>query len=465
MKKIYDLSRFILVLSFFSCCSCQDWLEVDAPDHQLPSSEVFATDETAESAMQGIYNQLYVAGFSAGWLGSVSVLGGLSSDDLSLISSNQLALLEFEQHDLQANNSYNESLWASAYNMVYLINSLLEGVEHSNGLSAEVASRLQGEALFVRAFTYFYLMNLYGEIPLALSTDYEENALLAAVPQEVVEAQIIADLELALTHLEETTLARTQVNRYTAKALLARVHLYLEHWELAEQYSSEVIAQSGTYSLLTDLDEVFLANSQEAIWQISPEGAGNVTTHTNEGSVFIINPIFPFLSYLKLSEDFVQTMGEEDQRKLAWIAYNEGLEVYYAYKYKIQNSTEPATEYSMVLRLAEQYLIRAEARAQQNKLAAAITDLDRIKARAGVALLADAPTAVSQQALLQEIQLERRKEFFTEWGHRWLDLKRTHRAQEVLAPANPDWEATDVYYPIPEQELLSNPNLSQNAGY
>ncbi|MBW2962915.1 RagB/SusD family nutrient uptake outer membrane protein [Mesonia aestuariivivens] len=467
MKIVDKIKQLSLVVVLVCISSCQDWLEVEEPDHKLVSSEVFASDETAESAMRGIYNQLYQASYSAGWLGSVSVLGGLSSDNLALINTNALDLLQFQQHSLLPDNTYNESLWRSAYNIIYMTNSLLEGIQTANNLSPELATRLQGEATFIRAFTYFYLTNLYGEVPLVLTTDYETNALLEASTTTRIQEQIVNDLEMAISQLEGNAVVeeRTQVNAYTAKALLARVHLYLENWELAEQYSSEVIAQSGTYSLLTDMNEVFLANSQEAIWQLSPTGAGTVTTNTNEGSVFIINPYFPSLSYVKLTEELVNAMGAEDKRKLNWVNYHEELEVYYAYKYKIQNSSAEVTEYSMLMRLAEQYLIRAEARARQNNLQGAIADIDHIKERAGVPLLADSNSGISQQALLEEILIERRKELFTEWGHRWLDAKRTGKANEFFAAESPGWQETDLRYPIPAKELLSNPNLIQHPGY
>ncbi len=461
---IHALGSIIIILLLISC---QDWLDIEEPDHKLVSSKVFETEETAEAAMQGIYNQLYQASFSAGWLGSTTVLAGLSADNLELINSNTLDLLQFHQHSLQPDNPYNKNLWGSAYNMIYMVNSLLEGLEVSTKVSPETAQRLEGEARFVRAFTYFYLVNLYGEIPLVLGTDYQKNAVEPRSSKQAIYENILADLGIAANALGNSYSSgeRTQINAYTAKALLARVHLYLENWELAEIYSSEVIAASGTYSLPTDLNEVFLANSPEAIWQLSPVGAGNITTHTNEGSVFIINPYIPSLSYVKLMDDLMESFEDQDLRKVDWVNYHEGLGVHHAFKYKIQNATGEATEYSMVLRLAEQYLIRAEARTHQNELQGGIADLDQIKSRAGLPLLANSNSGINQQVLLDEIYLERRKELFTEWGHRWFDLKRTDRAQQVLNSIHTDWQTTDIYYPIPAEELLSNPNLYQNPGY
>jgi hypothetical protein len=119
----------------------------------------------------------------------------------------------------------------------------------------------------------------------------------------------------------------------------------------------------------------------------------------------------------------------------------------------------------MVLRLAEQYLIRAEARAMQGKLPGAISDVDRIKVRAGLLPIAEIDPGIGREALLEVIMEERKKEFFAEWGHRWFDLKRTATAMEVLQPIKGQWKNTSLLYPVPEEERMKNPNLDQNEGY
>src|SRR5690606_28078371 len=105
---------------------------------------------------------------------------------------------------------------------------------------------------------------------------------------------------------------------------------------------------------------------------------------------------------------------------------------YFPYKYKISSGQDPWNEYPMVLRLAEQYLIRAEARAHQNKLPEAIADLDAIRERAGLLSIANIKPGIGQAELLDAILQERRVELFAEWGHRWFDLKRTAQADAIL---------------------------------
>jgi len=117
----------------------------------------------------------------------------------------------------------------------------------------------------------------------------------------------------------------------------------------------------------------------------------------------------------------------------------------------------------MTLRLGEQYLIRAEARAQQNNISGSQTDLNVIRRRAGLTNT----TASDQPSLLAAILDERRHERFCEWGHRWLDLKRTNKVTSTFSsiPYKSAYQPYQQLYPIPIYELATNPNLTQNPGY
>lgn len=466
MKRIIYLNLLLGIMTLGSIVSCEDFVEIDAPTHKIISEDVFSSDDTAIAAMTGIYNQLSVVDFSNGWTNSITMLAGLSADNLECIRTTNLSLMEFQQNEILPENTRNQSIWSSAYNIIYQANSLLEGIERSQQISEDVKRRLEGEVKFVRAFTYFYLVNLYEKVPLLLTTDYQVNALASSNAEEETYQQLIKDL------LETTELLganyingeRTYVNRFVAMALLARIYLYQENWEQAEYWSSQIIAQTNKYELLQDMDKVFLMNSKEAIWQISPLGRDSFT-YTFEGYTLIIDPILSFLATFKLSEGLVASFELEDQRLANWVNFHSGLNAYYAYKYKDRSSNDRVTEYSMVLRMAEQYLIRAEARSMQNNLSGAIADIDIIRGRAGLELIGHTDHPINKEALLQLIMEERRKELFTEWGHRWLDLKRTGRAAEILGSDNPTWQNTDVLYPIPEEERIKNPNLDQNIGY
>src|SRR5699024_8636093 len=135
---------------------------------------------------------------------------------------------------------------------------------------------------------------------------------------------------------------------------------------------------------------------------------------------------------------------------------------YFPRKYKEDLNTKESLEYSILFRLAEQYLIRAEARVHLGKIAKAQNDLNKIRNRAGL------PNTIAhtEKELVEAIIQERQIELFTEYGQRWFDLKRTHKAAEALSPIKPNWKDTDILLPLPESELELNPNLQpQNKGY
>jgi hypothetical protein len=157
----------------------------------------------------------------------------------------------------------------------------------------------------------------------------------------------------------------------------------------------------------------------------------------------------------------------DDLRYTEWVRSKtvSGVEYFYPYKYRVRTpaSGDPHKEYTTLLRLAEQYLIRAEARAWQNKLTgvnSAQADVNVIRARAGL----PNTLASTQEELFMVIAHERRVELFTE-GHRWFDLVRAGNADAVLSPVKPDWNATDSRWPVPLAELTKNPMLTQNPGY
>src|SRR5690606_16745338 len=156
-----------------------------------------------------------------------------------------------------------------------------------------------------------------------------------------------------------------------------------------------------------------------------------------------------------LSQRFLDTFDPTDKRLSGWVGeYENPTETYYYInKYKEYAGDINNTESSVALRLAEQYLIRSEARVQQGKLDLAIIDINAIRGRAGLKLITKSNLKITKEALLDSIMEERKKELFGEFGHYWLDLKRTNSSSNKFKKS-PSWQDTDVLYPIPEQELL-----------
>lgn len=468
MRKIlYNRIKLLAIPVLISIVvsSCKKFLDVGTPKSELETDVVFSNDVTATSAVMGIYMQLIESdGFINGNKNSVSYLTGLSSDELVNYPRN-LELVEFENNALKAPNNSVFTLWNIMYKIIYQANAAIEGIDESAGMSAAASKQLKGEALFLRALSHFYLVNLYGDVPLVTTTDYEANALMTRTGQNAVYEQMITDLETARTLLGDAYRLdpeRLCANKFTAEALLARVYLYHENWQKAEEMASEVIAHEQLYKLTDSVKSIFLKNSTEAIFQLRPI----FVPYTYEGLTF--SPRY-ILSNNVMRPGFQDDFETGDRRVKGWIEYMEGENsdtVYFPRKYKEAYSGVEYSEYSTVLRLAEQYLIRAEARAMQNKLTgqnSAASDIDHIRHRAGLL----PTTATTQAGLLDAILKERKIELIAEGGHRWMDLKRLGKADEVLAPIKgASWQPTDVLFPLPEREMIDNPKLRpQNKGY
>lgn len=462
--KIYLWTIGLSVL--FGLLSCEDFVDLDSPNFQMITEDVYSKEETTIAAIKGIYNQLYVANFSTY---GVSLLGAMSGD---LLIARTDTYLPFDQHELFSINtpdaSFNQNIWSSAYNIIYLVNRALEGLENAN-INDDLRNDLRGQVLFVRAFTYFYLTNFYGDVPLLLTSDYNTNSTAPRNPTEEVWLQIESDLDEAALLLNKQTEykdgERYYVNRSVVEAFKARVYLYREDWSNAESFSSKVIDRTDLYDIETNPEDVFRANSKEAIWQIAPDGVNNFTPREARHFVLLTPGTGTTIAgNTSLSADFLSSFDIEDTRS-TWIreANSEKEHAYFVEKYWFDN--DGATQqYSMVLRLAEQYLIRAEARAMQNKLTEAISDLDQIRNRAGIDLIANIMPDIGLQALLDSVMLERKRELFAEWGHRWLDLKRTGEVNTEFSNST-TWQDTDALYPIPGEERLKNHFLTQNDGY
>ncbi|SFW76157.1 SusD family protein [Sinomicrobium oceani] len=466
MMRIDNIAEYrvlftITVLLMF-LCSCEDLVEADAPKTELVSKTVFEDDRTATAVLTGIYARMMASsGFASGFANSISVLGGLSADELVSYGFSD----DFFENTLQSTDqTVRLFCWNEPYQYIYTANVVLEGLLETTAITPVVKRQLEGEARFIRAFCYFYLVNFFGDVPLHLTSDYRENSVRSRMPAAEVYQQIVADLKEAQKLLPADYAfsegERIRPNQWAATALLARTYLYMEDWENAEIQATRVI-DNPLYELPENLNEVFLKNSREAIWQLMPVQPG---INTWEGFRFILVSAPP--STQGLSESMVHAFEAGDERQNKWVGSitKDGDTWYYPHKYKIRLGTV-LSEYSMVLRVAEQYLIRAEARAQQNKIEGAVKDVDALRKRANLDLIADTDPGIGKSGLLEAILRERRVELFTEWSHRWLDLKRSENSDTVLGAVKPHWETTDIFYPIPLDEILRNSSITQNPGY
>lgn len=479
------ISILTLVLAVFELCSCKKFVEVEGSATSVSSMNVYSSDATAIGAVTSLYVSLSNGNPVASQeLSGLSGIAGLSADELDYYSgAGNQALQVYYQNGLNSLNVGND-FWGNTYQRLYVVNEALEGLKSSTGLTPVVKQHLLGEAYFMRAFYYFYLVNLYGDVPLVLSTDYKVNAVLKRTAKAQIYDQIVADLKIAqgllsdgylkgdgITEYPSGSEERVRPNKWAATALLARTYLFMGRWADAETTATQVLFNHTSFQL-EPLGNVFLKNNREAIWQLQPTEIGRNTSEADGFVLRIQGANFNVVVYL--SKELLKDFETSDRRKDNWIGSVNpyGTVYYYSFKYKVLPSTQagaPITEYSTVIRLAELYLIRAESRARLGNLNDAISDVDQIRERAGLPLVKN--TNPNQEDLIVLILKEKRIEFFTEWGHRWLDLKRTGKVDEVMSKVTPKksngkvWKSYQQYYPVSTFELQSNPSLIQTAGY
>lgn len=472
MKYIYS----ILILIFALISGCKKFVQLDPPDDRLTGASVYETNQTATSVLNGLY--IRIAETNNVLTSYATTYMGFASDELKNHYINAgLPYTQLYQNNVSNNT---EIYWATTYTLIYNCNVAIEGIENSNTLNAQLKLQLLGEAKFMRALCYYYLVNTYGKVPLIIKSDYRLYTLAKRAEVSEVYAQMIADLKDAqvklsknylsgdaLTSYPSSSAERVRPTYWAATALLARIHLYNKQWSLAETAASILIDNTSMFSLVPP-SSVFLKNAQESIFQLQAVVQGNYALFDARNFV-LTNSVGTSSKPASISPQLERAFELNDLRRINWIgeANISGITYLFPYKYKAHTPALAASkpEYLTLLRLAEQYLIRAEARAQLNNIGGAQADINRIRNRAGLGNT----NAATQLALLDAVMKERQLELFCEQGHRWFDLKRTGRIDEVMGEVTRakggTWSSYKQLMPIPAYEIANDKNLDQNTGY
>jgi starch-binding outer membrane protein, SusD/RagB family len=475
----YRKFLFICVMLFAELLfSCNKLVEVQGPYTSINADNIYENDAAAISSITSIYAKMSSGGLTGGTFRPLSLYCGLSADEYSLFNGiYDPTLSGYYINKLTSANTISFDFWYNSYPIIYNANIGIEGLDKSKGVSAEVKKQLLGESYFVRALFYFYLTNLYGDVPLALTSDYTQNIYLPRIASDQVYKQCISDLNNAKRFLSENyldntllgvTSERVRPTKWVASALLSRIYLYTGDY-LNASLEADTLINNPLFAIQDSINKVFLKSDREAIWQLQPVDNG---INTAEARFFVLPNTGPSISYpVYLNSELANSFQSDDKRKINWvgkISLN-GIDYYYPYKYKVSNLNEPVTEYTSVFRLSELYLIRAEARAQLGSLTGengALSDLNVIRNRAAIG---DYNGIVDRVPVLDAILEERRHELFSEFGHRWLDLKRTGNVDEVMSVEATKkggvWNSFASLYPIKLEELKSSPNVKQNPGY
>jgi hypothetical protein len=453
-NKILLTAGLALAASF---ASCDKLLDVDLPGNVVQREDVFSDIDIARTAVNGMYSQNFFDNYIYMYMLPL-YLSPIADESYH----NTVSYDVLRYNTYSPATSFVENIWKYTYRTILLGNDLIEQLSTTSVFQEDERREHIGEAKYFRAYGYFVLTSLFGDVPWVKSANILETALLPRESKEKIisEAEgLIDDLKYAETALATSDNARTRVTKAAASALLARVYLYREEWANAEEKAGEVIETSGC-ELETDLNSVFLRSGREAIFSVSSSASIPSYVDRNYLSVYLLNA-----TYFRLTGDLTASFEEGDLRKEKWLK-NEGT-YFHCWKYKRNAAASAgAAEDLVLLRLAEQYLIRAEARAQQDRLRGengAIADVNAIRRRAGLEGL---PETLSKAEVLLAVENERRHELFLEEGHRWWDLVRTGRADAVLG-AFPDkqWSPYKALLPVPSAEIDRNQNLAPNPGY
>ncbi|WP_255501696.1 RagB/SusD family nutrient uptake outer membrane protein [Olivibacter sp. SDN3] len=418
------------------------------PRASISGENIIVDEVSANAALNGVYSALrdyYSVDFQS--------IAYLSGDNIQWTGS-QSQVQEFINHRVNAENPTVSSSWNGIYVAINRANQVIYDVSvlADDVISENVKNRIAGEAYFIRALAYFDLARTWGGVPLITTPtqSVEDNSGIPRSTQAETYAQALADLEIAETLLPENT-NRFQATRKTAWALKARYYLYNQDWQQTIDYASRLIDDRANYELLEPYYAFFaegVTGTRESVFEIF-YNANELNPHRGQwqpqqnGGTRQWAPNDTFASLLNdpLTGGTRSALVARDNQN-RWYG-----NLYYR---------SPATDPTYVIRIAELYLIRAEAYAGLGQLENALTDLNAIRHRAN---LADSEAATANEILLA-IENERRLEFGLE-AHRWFDLVRTGRAAAVLGVTDSD----RYLMPIPAEQLLTDQALEQNPGY
>ena len=395
----------------FSLTACSDFLEQE-PANYISDEAVITNESSAKSALNGVYHRLGASAYYGGRYFDAGV--NLASDNVTWTGSLNF-YYDFDTHQYSAENQLLSYAWYGIYATVNQANQVIEKTQTLSAISDSERKRIIAEATVLRSLAFFDLARTWGNVHLVKSA--------------------------------------THSSRSVAEALLARVSLYLEDWTKAEEYATKVI-DNASYSLGSISDLLNGKLSQESVFELAFS-----SSFTNDQSAYWRSPNDGGRHEWGPSKEVVQLLSDPSIGGDRSIFYTDQSSAQVPDYYVGTLYHRPSADDNVILfRLAEAYLIRAEARAkkQGTDLQGAIADLNTIRQRAHVPAL---DASLSQSDVIQAIEDENRVEFAIE-PHRWFDLVRTGRAVSVLGISE-----HQQLFPIPYNDIEADRDLQQNPNY
>lgn len=441
MKKI--LLLFVVLFSINAC----EVLDVE-PQSSIPATEAFKDRAGIERGIFGAYSSLQ----SLSYYGrTYTIFADLAADNLSHPEdATATEYAEVDGNNILPENGSVGGIWSAIYDGINVANNVIVKVPEMEDMSEAEKNEALAELYFIRAINHFNLLNYFGGIPIKTTPTIGVNEL--DVPRNSVAevySQIIEDLTFAEEHLPSAS-NKIRASKYAAVALLARVYLYKGDYAMASAKATQVISEGG-YAMPDDYSEIFAADgSPETIFEVdfTELDRNRIAEYNYPKSLNGRREVAP-------SEDILESYETGDERFDATFAF--AAELPYVIKY---DDLSTGSDNVIVLRLAEMYLIRAEAEAlNSGDMEMIRNDINKIRLRANL----PETTADSFSELLSIIEDERRLELAFE-GHRWFDLVRTDRAVDLIPTVT---NQNQTLFPIPSGEIQTNNNsgMTQNPGY
>ena len=444
MKKITNL--FVVVTILIS--SCTKVLDVE-PTASVSSDEAIKNKVGVERAITGAYTSLQAAGLYGR---NAIIVGDIAADNLTWTGTTY-DYFQFGNHAVAADNGIIDGMWTASYDGLNRVNNVLNVLPEIADITESDRNKAKGEALYMRALFHFNLLLYYGGVPLKTTPTLDISSVDQArnTPSDVFE-QVITDLTEAETLLPEA-LPSGRTSSFAASAMLARVYLTRYHATGNETYAQQAIARAdrlisqSSFSLSGDYAAIYQPGNTEVIFEIAFDAQNK-----NRLAEYFFSRKLAGRYEVAPSQSLIDSYESGDLRKDASIATDSEGKVY-CIKYSELSAGSDAV---IVSRLAEMYLIKAEALAYTNGDIDDIRALvDAVRTRAGLS----GTTASDYASLRQAIENERRHEFAFE-GHRWFDLVRTGKAAGLFGI-----EEKYTVFPIPLIEMQTNKLMVQNDGY
>jgi len=456
MKKNIFLLIFLLLM-----VACEDKLLDFPPQTQIEDGNIIISQSSAEKALIGVYASI------RGIAGTAILTFETAADNVILNSLRTVVVptLKADGGVTGGADRTNGGGYSAKYTLINRANHVITSVESlDNSLfTAGSKDKILAEAYTLRAFAYFDLARTYGNIPVILQPSTATNLTgIAKSPKADVLKQVENDLDQAESKFGSTSwnVNKGRVSIWAIYAFKARLYLYQERWTEAESYATKLITHPELK--LTELE----AGSNWFETRFSTEGIFEVACSTSEGNPVRTNFATAAeggLGDYIVDPDFAELLNDplKGGKRSLYIKYESSIA---AWLIKIYNKSDRSSSV-FLFRLAEQYLIRAEARLKKANpdISGAIADINAIKSRAGVSLLLDSDASLNKDKLLLVVEDENRYEFAFE-GHRYPNIIRTGRAAEVFGPLNPVYNDPRYWVvPIPTSELKNDPDLTQNG--